>query len=251
MIESYFAIWLATTKNKPKDEPLVSSFRGAWKRLNVKEKAVFIAFLLSSAVTMCLGAVVSLNNYALLPAFIFSVLVYLIFAVSVNRTTTMFRRRMLERWMAKDAAFSQLLRASLMSAGLVSCEQIRIVRDEAIRFLEHKEHRYEGFIRISIDVIIIAGFAVVIQKALPNQNTVGAVISNALLVSLMLLIFTIVLVVFVITCLKIFDYSNTLPLSKLRLFIDDLSRLLIQEEDGASSSLGCNYRQRRVRRMLN
>lgn len=135
MIESYFAIWLTTAKKKAKDEPLASSVRETWKYLNAKEKVVFVVFLLSSAVMMCLSVVATLNNYALFPVFILSLLVFLGFAVLANITTTLFRRRMPERWLAKDAAFARSLRASFKSAGIVSCEQLKTVRDEALRIL--------------------------------------------------------------------------------------------------------------------
>lgn len=89
----------------------------------------------------------------------------------------------------------------------------------------------------------------VLQKVLPNQETVEIFIGSIILVSLALLLFTGVLLIFVITCLRIYDYLSPLPLPKLRVFVDDLSNLLVQEEGSASSPFGGNYRQRRAQRI--
>lgn len=227
MIEPYFAVWLKTKKELESRETLRESFHAAWPVLNRLEKTSLFVFVAYSAVMLLLAIAATFNLSLLLPC-IGSFGVFLIFVAFMNRIIILRDRRIPEWRMEGQAAIMRDLRTAFKEVGLSNPEQMSLVRDEALRIKERKEHQRETIVHTAIEVIVLAALvcalnfvATLLEYDLPLDSA-GLLAAIAVVIA--------AFVVFAVrTVWSIFDRLGPLPVSKLGAFVDDLSCLLVDE----------------------
>lgn len=227
MIEPYYAEWAKARKKWSEKERFADKVRDAWDHANKVERCVFSLFILSDAV-LILFSLVALFDSTLLPAYVIFLAVFLVVTAITDRVLVLRDRRIPEWRMEGKAELVEDVRRSLGKLGLANCEQVRIVRDEAIRLLERKEHRHETIVHGALEVVVLAALVCVFNflvtgleyNLLPEIAGALAFIAIAAAVIILLSVHVIWIAA---------DCSGALPVSQLRLFIDDLSCLLVEE----------------------
>lgn len=145
MIEPYYAEWAKARKKWSKKEPFADKVRDAWDHTNKAERFVFALFILSDA-GIILFSFIALSDSTLLPAYGIFFAVFLVITAITDRVLVLRDRRIPEWKMEGNVELVEDVRRALGKLGLANCEQVRIVRDEAIRLLERKEHRHETIV---------------------------------------------------------------------------------------------------------
>ena len=245
MIEPYYAEWAKARKKWSKKESFADKMRDAWDHTNKVERSVFALFVLSDAVII-LFSFVALFDSTLLPAYGIFFAVFLVITAITDRVLVLRDRRIPEWRMEGNVELVEDVRRALGKFGHANCEQVRIVRDEAIRLLERKEHRHETIVHGALEVVVLAALVCVFNFLIAGlgynllPEVAGALACIAIIVSVIILL---LVHVFWIAA----DRIGALPASQLRLFIDDLSLLLVE---GARTTSPVRSRSRRRRRTM-
>lgn len=144
MIEPYFAVWKKTRDAWSKEEPL-GSLRSGWKNTSGFEKLAFSLFVTYGAVMLILAVAFAFNR-ALLPVYCIGYAVFLLLYAGMKRVFVA-RDRQIPAWKLNvHAPLIEQLRSEFKGVGLVNYEQVRIVKEEAVRLLARKEHRNETIV---------------------------------------------------------------------------------------------------------
>ncbi|MRX81003.1 hypothetical protein [Eggerthella guodeyinii] len=245
MIEPYFNAWLKARKAWLKKEPF-GSVRNAWTNMVLLEKAVFATFVVFDAVLVVFGIIVSFD-LVLLPVYGVCIAVFLVLYAGANRIMVLRDRRIPVWTMQVKAELIECMRKEFKDVGLANVEQVRLVKEESVRLLARKEHRHETLVHMVIEVIVLAGLVVVlnflitaIEYDVPLES-VGILAGAAATLSVAL-----VLAVHLVWLAG--EHWGPLPASQLRLFIDDLSRLLVEEAGKPSPRRAMRRRSLRAHR---
>lgn len=228
VIEPYYAEWAKARKKWSKKERFADKVRDAWEHANKAERLVFVLFVLSDA-AMILFSFAAFLDSALLPTYGVFFAVFLVITVIADRVLVLRDRRIPGWRMEGKAELVEDVRRALGKLGLANCEQVRIVRDEAIRLLERKEHRHEAIVHGALEVVVLAALVCVFNFLVTGlEYSLLPEIAGALAFIAIAAAVIILLSVHVIWIAA--DRFGALPVSQLRLFIDDLSFLLVEVE---------------------
>lgn len=245
MIEPYYAEWAKARKKWSKKEPFADKVRDAWDHTNKAERFVFALFILSDA-GIILFSFIALSDSTLLPAYGIFFAVFLVITAITDRVLVLRDRRIPEWRMEGNVELVEDVRRALGKLGLANCEQVRIVRDEAIRLLERKEHRHETIVHGALEVVVLAALVCVFNFLVTGLEynlmpEIAGMLAGAA-------IFASVIILLLIHGIWIAaDCFGGLPVSQLRLFVDDLSCLLVE---GARTPSPVRLRPRRRRRTM-
>lgn len=227
MIEPYFAVWMKTKKELEDRENLRERVRATWPVSNRLEKVSLVAFVLYSVAMLLLSVVAMFNTSLLLPT-LGSFAVFLLLAAAMNRVIILRDRRIPEWRMKGQAEITRSLRIAFKGVGLSDPGQVRLVREEAIRIMDRKEHQRETIIHISIEVIVLAALVCVLNFVVTLLEYDFPLGSAGLLAAVAVAIAA--FIVFAVrTVWNTIDRFGALPVSKLSVFVDDLSSLLVDE----------------------
>lgn len=245
MIEPYFAVWKKTREAWSKEEPL-GSLRSGWKNTNGFEKFVFSLFLTYGAIMLTL-AIASAFNHAFLPAYCVGYAVFLLLYAGMNRVFVARDRRIPAWKLNVHAPLIEQLRSEFKGVGLVNHEQVRIVKDEAVRLLARKEHRHETIVHTAIEICILAALVFMLNFVMTMlEHDMSLEVAGFLAVAAVLLAISAVFLVHAVwtAC----DRLSVLPTPKLRLFVSDLDDLLVDELRASSPALAISHRRRLLRK---
>lgn len=227
MIEPYFAVWLRTTKELAKEEPLLKNFPKAWNTLVIWEKCA-VAVLFASIATVSVLGFATMFDRSFLRPYLVSFVVFLVFVGVLDRVTVL-RDRRVPQWNieSKDKANTRL-RKNLKEIGLKNAAQLSLVMDEAIRVLDRKEHRRETVVHIVIEVVILAALVWALNF-LTNLLEHGLPLEQIALLAGATVVVSVSFVLLIAVGWRAVDNLGPLPVRRLHMFVDDLSRLLIEE----------------------
>lgn len=218
MIEPYFAVWKKTRDAWSKDKPL-HGFRQSWKNTEIREKFALAVFMIWCALLLPFTVFV-LFNQTLFPVYCVCYVVFLLLYAIANRVLIERDRRIPERKLEVRKELIENLRLEFESIGLANRDQMRIVKEEAVRLLDRKEHRHEMIVHTAIEICILAALVAalnfvttLLEYGLPLE-TAGLFVLTAVTLA--------ILAVFVVRAVwTMYDRFGALPTPKLRLFVSD------------------------------
>lgn len=227
MIEPYFAAWIEARKRQAKKDSYIDDLREAWNHANGIERSVFATFVVSDIALILFGFAAFVDS-RLLPACAAFFVLFLVLAVVTDRVITLRDRRIPEWKLEGKAELVEDVRCALKRLGLVRSEQVRLVRDEAVRLLDHKEHRHEMIVHGALEVVVLAALVCVFNFLIAglDHNLSFAV---AMVIAGVAIAASVVLLLSVHIVWLAFDRFGAFPVALLRRFIDDLSFLLVEE----------------------
>lgn len=228
MIEPYFAAWLKTTKELAKEEPLLKNFPKAWKTLVLWEKCA-VAILFACIAAVSVFGFATMFDRSLLLFYLVYFAVFLVFAGVLDRVVVLRDRRVPQWNIEFETKANARLRENLKEVGLKNAAQLSLVMDEAIRVLDRKEHRCETVVHIAIEAVILTALVWALNF-LTNLLEHGLPLEQIVLLAGATVGVSISLVFIVSIGWRTVDGLGHLPVRKLRMFIDDLSKLLIEEK---------------------
>ncbi|WP_270296437.1 hypothetical protein [Eggerthella sinensis] len=244
MIEPYFAVWKKTRDAWSKEEPL-GSLRSGWKNTSGFEKLAFSLFVTYGAVMLILAVAFAFNR-ALLPAYCIGYAVFLLLYAGMKRVIVARDRRIPAWKLNVHAPLIEQLRSEFKGVGLVNYEQVRIVKEEAVRLLARKEHRHESIVHTAIEICILTALVLMLNFVMTMlEHDASLEVVGILAVAAVLLAISAVFLVHAVwtAC----DRLGALPTPKLRLFVSDLDDLLVEE---LRRSFPVRSRPRRKRRTM-
>lgn len=239
MIEPYFALWLNVRNEQMKKESLIDATRASWKVMTFFERTVFVIFVIVAgiATTFNFGA---LFDPSLMQAAMISLIPFLVATLAMTRVADSFHKRTPQRAIRRSSLFSKELAKSLRGLGLCAPDQVRLVRDEAIRILNSKERRTATIMRYTFELVILCLLAAGINFVFVLLgHDVPLETASCLLACMAVAAGALVFLVWV-AC-RVCDRLSDLPAKELGRFISDLTSLLVDRPKALPS-------RRRIRR---
>lgn len=169
MIEPYYAAWLNVRNEQMKKERLFDAIRASWKDMTFLERMAFVSFVAVFVIASSLDLVALFRPF-FVSAAMASLMLFLVVTLMAMRAADSFHKRMPQRAIRRSSLFSKEFAKGLRALGLCAPEQVRLVRDEAIRILDLKKRRVANIMRYTVDLVILC--------LLPQESTSSSPCSN-------------------------------------------------------------------------
>ena len=239
MIEPYYAAWLNVRNEQMKKERLFDAIRASWKDMTFLERMAFVSFVAVFVIASSLDLVALFRPF-FVSAAMASLMLFLVVTLMAMRAADSFHKRMPQRAIRRSSLFSKELAKSLRGLGLCAPDQVRLVRDEAIRILNSKERRAATIMRYTFELVILCLLAAGINFVFVLLgHDVPLETASCLLACMAVAAGALVFLVWV-AC-RVWDRLSDLPAKELGRFISDLTSLLVDRPKALPS-------RRRIRR---
>lgn len=225
MIEPYYAAWLNVRNEQMKKERLFDAIRASWKDMTFLERMAFVSFVAVFVIASSLDLVALFRPF-FVSAAMASLMLFLVVTLMAMRAADSFHKRMPQRAIRRSSLFSKEFAKGLRALGLCAPEQVRLVRDEAIRILDLKKRRVANIMRYTVDLVILCLLAAGINFVVALLEH-DAPLGTAFLLLACMAVAAGALVFLVWAVCRVFDRLAVLPTKELGLFIDDLTALLV------------------------